>query len=392
MKTRINRGTAMVTLFAAMAVMVLICMVELREIKATCAGLSQPASSTLTENSGVMSGDTQITTKDGNETTASTGTETTATTTTTTTQTTTTTTTTTATTATATTAAAQDTAASGQAAITNRYANVRSDAGSGSELIGKVYFGEEYTYTATKYAPNGVLWLKIQLSDGSSGYICASFTNYAGMVEGGRAYLTFDDGPSDNTSRILDILDEYGVKATFFVINHKGYDNTYKRIAEEGHTLALHSWSHDYSAIYSSTDAFWSDISRLSDKVEQLTGIRSNLMRFPGGSSNTVSEKYKVGVMTELTRQAGEKGYRYFDWNVNSGDADKAKASADEIFDNVQNRLGSKRDVIILMHDAASKATTVEALPRIIELLRLCGYSILPLDYDSPTAHQRVAN
>lgn len=204
------------------------------------------------------------------------------------------------------------------------------------------------------------------------------------------AYLTFDDGPSENTEKILDILDSYGVKATFFVISKKYQDNGYKMIVDRGHTIALHSYTHTYSKIYKSEEAYFNDLTKISDKVYNLTGVRSVIIRFPGGSSNTVHRKYCKGLMKKLKTAVTEKGYVYHDWNVDSGDATGSNVAVETLINNVKK--GAKgRDVIdILMHDTGkSKQTTVEALPEIIEYLLSEGYTILPITEDTqPIQHK----
>ena len=105
-----------------------------------------------------------------------------------------------------------------------------------------------------------------------------------------KVYLTFDDGPSANTDQILDILDEYGVKATFFVVGKEGYNDQYRRIVEEGHTLGMHSYSHVYRDIYESVEAYGQDLEKLHTYLYELTGVDSRIVRLPGGSSNTVSK------------------------------------------------------------------------------------------------------
>lgn len=196
-------------------------------------------------------------------------------------------------------------------------------------------------------------------------------------------YLTFDDGPSKNTEKVLDILKQYNVKATFFSIgNESDYATAlYKRIIDEGHTLANHTYNHTYSKVYASTDAFWSSVTRFEDYVEKVTGKRpAKILRFPGGSNNTVSEKYTKGIMKTLTRQAKEKGYQYYDWNVSSNDAAKALQDKNVIINSVLNQSYKKRRAIVLFHDAAGKTTTVEALPAILDKMKERGCIFAALD------------
>jgi peptidoglycan/xylan/chitin deacetylase (PgdA/CDA1 family) len=195
-----------------------------------------------------------------------------------------------------------------------------------------------------------------------------------------RIYLTFDDGPSANTDKILDILDSYGIKATFFVVGKSGYDEQYKRIVSEGHTLAMHSYSHKYSEIYQSLDTYKADLLKLHDFLYELTGVDSKIVRFPGGSSNTIS---KVD-MGELISYLDEQDMIYFDWNVSSQDASSVTKSTQEIADNVINGLGKFNNSVVLFHDASNKDTTVEALPIIIDKVLESEDSVfLPISDDT---------
>lgn len=204
-------------------------------------------------------------------------------------------------------------------------------------------------------------------------------------------YLTFDDGPSENTLKILDILNTYGVKATFFVINSAdiGY---VKNIYEAGHTVGLHTATHNYSQIYASTDAYFNDLQQISDRVESIIGVKPTAMRFPGGSSNKVSAKYCVGIMTDLVSLVRERGYSYFDWNVSSGDADSNTPSYTYIRNNVLNSAKNKNSACVLMHDSSVKTTTVQALPEIIEGLTAMGYRFEALTPETYGYHHRNLN
>lgn len=190
-----------------------------------------------------------------------------------------------------------------------------------------------------------------------------------------KVYLTFDDGPSSNTDKILDILDEYGVKATFFVVGKEGFEDQYQRIVREGHTLGMHSYSHKYQEIYQSLDAYSADLNKIQTFLYEMTGVTSEIVRFPGGSSNTVSKTNMQDLITYLN----EEGITYYDWNVSSGDA-AGYVSARQITDNVMNYVGKYQTAIVLMHDAGDKDTTVEALPGIIEqILESDNTVILPI-------------
>ncbi|MBE6811523.1 MAG: hypothetical protein E7523_01440 [Ruminococcaceae bacterium] len=203
-------------------------------------------------------------------------------------------------------------------------------------------------------------------------------------------YLTFDDGPSKYTETILDILDEYNAKATFFVIYQPNYSAQYKMIVDRGQTIALHAYSHEYSQIYTSTTAYFNDLQKISDHVYNLTGVRTNLIRFPGGSSNTVSRNYCYGIMTQLSKLVGNYGLVYFDWNADSTDASGNNVSALTIYN---NSIGYTQDeIVLLMHDTNAKGTTVQALPYIIEYYQSRGYHIMALTENSETAHHPIAN
>lgn len=204
-------------------------------------------------------------------------------------------------------------------------------------------------------------------------------------------YLTFDDGPSDLTPEILDILQRYDAKATFFVVG-TGKLEYLPKIAENGHTIGLHSNTHRYEIVYSSIDAYYDDLYKLSDRVYQLTGIDSKIVRLPGGGSNVTSKKYCEGIMTRLTNQLKIKGYAYFDWNVDSGDAASNRVTADAIVNNVLTQAANKNSICVLMHDLGNKKATVEALPRVIEGLAAMGYSFEGLKTDSYGYHHKVRN
>ena len=195
-----------------------------------------------------------------------------------------------------------------------------------------------------------------------------------------RVYLTFDDGPSPNTDKILDILKEYDVKATFFVVGKENYTDQYKRIVDEGHTLAMHSYSHVYKDIYSSLDAYKQDLGELRTFLYELTGVECNIVRFPGGSSNTIS---KVDMHT-LIDYLDSENMVYFDWNVSSGDASRTYKSASQIASNVLGNIDKYNNAVVLMHDAAEKNSTVDALPTIIEsILQSEDTVLLPISEDT---------
>ena len=201
-------------------------------------------------------------------------------------------------------------------------------------------------------------------------------------------YLTFDDGPSSHTARLLDVLAKYDVKVTFFVMNTSHIDMI-ARAAQEGHAIAIHTYTHRYSEIYASDKAFLDDMQKMQDVIYQYTGIRTMLTRFPGGSSNSVSSAYNRGIMTRLTKKLREMGYQYFDWNVDSNDAGGAK-TAEEVFKNVTKGIGNKTQSVVLQHD--TQDFSVDAVERIIAWGLCNGYTFRALDVDSPGCHHGVNN
>lgn len=201
-----------------------------------------------------------------------------------------------------------------------------------------------------------------------------------------KVYLTFDDGPSIYTDEILDILKEYDVKATFFVVG-KGkepYEEACRRIVEEGHTLGMHSYSHVYQEIYASREAFIWDVNILQDYLYKVTGVHPEIYRFPGGSSNRVS----TVDMQELKDYLNEIGIVWYDWNISSGDA-TGHLDYERIASNCTSDLENYGEAVILLHDAADKKTTVQALPKIIEtILEMEDTVIVPItDETIPVQH-----
>ena len=203
-------------------------------------------------------------------------------------------------------------------------------------------------------------------------------------------YLTFDDGPSAETNRILDILKEYNVKATFFVIGKTDENSVkaYQRIVEEGHTLGMHSYSHQYAQVYASREAFEDDLTSLQDYLFSITGMESTFYRFPGGSSNKVS---KIP-MSDLIQCLEERNITYFDWNVSSGDASGTQLSSQTIINNVMSGInGTLKNYVVLFHDSAAKKTTVDALPEILEQLQAMEHTqILPITGDTDPVQHRI--
>ena len=207
----------------------------------------------------------------------------------------------------------------------------------------------------------------------------------SGQEEIHKVYLTFDDGPSIYTNDILDILDSYNVKATFFVVGKEetNAEEALQRIVDEGHTLGMHSYSHKYKELYESMDSFTQDFARIRDYIYQATGEESVCYRFPGGSSNTVSEIDMHDFIDYLDSQGVE-----YDWNVSSGDGGSMKLSTDTLLENCTKDIDTRDTSIILLHDSAEKPTTVEALPDIIEnILARPDTVILPITENTRPIH-----
>lgn len=204
-------------------------------------------------------------------------------------------------------------------------------------------------------------------------------------------YLTFDDGPSSITSGILDILKEENVKATFFVIgNANNYPDIIKREINEGHTVALHTFTHSYKLVYNSSEDYFNDLNMIRNTVYNITGKYSNIIRFPGGSSNTVSRNYQKGLMTYLAKEVEKRGFTYFDWNVSSEDAGGARTSSD-VYYNVVNNLRYKNN-IVLLHDFGGNYKTLNALRDIIRYGKSNGYTFEAITEYTEPVHHRVNN
>lgn len=210
--------------------------------------------------------------------------------------------------------------------------------------------------------------------------------------ECGTIYLTFDDGPSlSTTPKILNILKEENVKATFFILNYdKNGEVLVKQIVNEGHSIGIHGYSHEYRKIYKSVDAYMENLTKLQEKIKQSTGITTILTRFPGGSSNTISS-FNPKIMTKLTKEVVKQGFRYYDWNVSSGDAGEAK-NKDEVYQNVVKELSPKGNNIVLMHDFSGNSKTVDALRKIIQYGKQNGYEFKSITENTPMLRHRVNN
>lgn len=190
------------------------------------------------------------------------------------------------------------------------------------------------------------------------------------------AYLTFDDGPSKNTTEILRILKQYNIKATFFVNGHPNLRDLYKQISDDGHALANHTYSHDYKKIYVSPSNFKNDVKRLDTFLSEITGKEpTHILRYPGGSNNNISVHYGgKDIMNTVIEEMNLEGYKYFDWNVDSSDASAFRQNKNIIVQTVLNQSREFKHPVILMHDLEPKTTTVQALPEIIEGLKNQGF------------------
>lgn len=203
-------------------------------------------------------------------------------------------------------------------------------------------------------------------------------------------YLTFDDGPSIYTAKLLDILQKHDVKATFFLVN-TGCDMEHllHRMVEEGHSIGIHSYCHDFKTIYANDEALMKDIYAMQDKIYDLTGLRTWLLRFPGGGSNTVSRRYCYGIMSRAAKRIKEEGFVYFDWNVDSGDATGCR-DMQVIYQNVICGIRGKTSAVVLQHDV--NGCSVKTVERIILWGKENGYVFRGLTEQSPACCHRVQN
>ncbi len=208
------------------------------------------------------------------------------------------------------------------------------------------------------------------------------------VPEGKVIYMTFDDGSSSHTERLLGILAKYNVKATFFLTD-SDYNYLMPQMVQQGHSIGIHTISHVFEEIYVSKEAYFKDLYGMQDIIYQWTGIRTTLMRFPGGSSNTRSCNICPGIMTELVQAVTEQGFQYFDWNASGGDCG-AGNTADKVFEFATSTIGNRKRAVLLLHD--TKGHTVDAVERIIIWGLANGYTFLPLTPDSPPCHHPVNN
>ena len=199
--------------------------------------------------------------------------------------------------------------------------------------------------------------------------------------------MTFDDGPSNLTLPLLDVLDRYGVKATFFLVGKTGEEDrkAMREIVQRGHAIGVHSYSHDYQKIYASVDAFLSDFARIHQLILEETGVDTPIYRFAGGSVNAYNRDTAKAIITEMNR----RGYAYFDWNVDSGDA-TVGITAQQIYQHAVNDSKNFDQPVILFHNTGTKEMTLEQMPAIIEALQQAGYRFETLKADSPPVRFRL--
>ena len=192
-------------------------------------------------------------------------------------------------------------------------------------------------------------------------------------------YLTFDDGPSEHTDQILEILKKNNIKATFFVIGIGKNYKDYKKIIDHGHVLGLHTYSHEYKEVYANEASFFKDLYKIRDAVKSTTGLDVKITRFPGGSSNAKASKaLKTAIINRMTKE----GYVYFDWNCDSTDASGNNVPVAKLVK--YGICTTHPDINVLMHDTNAKKTTVQALQQIIDGYRKAGYTFETLDVNSP--------
>lgn len=219
--------------------------------------------------------------------------------------------------------------------------------------------------------------------------VIEKMTDVTIVPNGKTIYLTFDDGPGRYTNTLLDILKKYNVKATFFVTNQfPSYKNCIKRAYNEGHGIALHTYTHQWT-IYKSRNTYFDDLNKINNLVKSLTGTEPKILRFAGGSGNTVSMRYNKGIMSNLTKEVQLLGYKYFDWNVDCGDTKTTNSTT--VANNVINYLkNNKQTNIVLLHDI--KKHTIDAIERIITYGLANDFTFAPLTETSPTVHSIVRN
>lgn len=232
-------------------------------------------------------------------------------------------------------------------------------------IEGNILYSEAADYVPAKPVASGIL----------------DEANLAEATDVHKVYLTFEDGPSDRTIEILDVLKAKNVKATFFVVGKEDArsQEIYKRIVAEGHTLGMHSYSNKYSELYFSEDNFKQDLSKLRGYLLGITGTESIYYRFPGGSSNQITNV----PMENLIHYLNQQGIVYYDWNVSAGDATASAYTADEIVANVTEDVVKYKTSVVSLHDSDTVGIDKKALEQLIDTLLSMNVEILPIDEET---------
>lgn len=205
-------------------------------------------------------------------------------------------------------------------------------------------------------------------------------------------YMTFDDGPSQHTNKVLDILNRYGVKASFFVTGmNLEYADRIQEAYLQGHTIGLHTYSHQYSQIYASVESYFNDLDQIQEVVKEQTGVSTSFIRFPGGSSNLVSRHYHEGIMSQLANEVEAKGYQYFDWNSSVEDAVLGH-DANDILVTGKAQTELQGDLMLLLHDGTGNQATVDVLEELIIYYLKQGYVFKPIDSTTTPIHHQIFN
>lgn len=212
------------------------------------------------------------------------------------------------------------------------------------------------------------------------------------VIATGVICLTFDDGPSSVTPEVLDVLKENNIKATFFILDYSEQSKSMiQRIIDEGHALAIHGMSHDYSKIYASAEATLENFTSLQKKIKKDFNYDVKYVRFPGGASNTISRNYCEGVMTEAVKKVQEESLEYYDWNVDVDDAGSARTPS-EIYNNFVDGILPGVENIVLMHDGEGHMPTAKALQEIINYAKENGYVFTAISENTTPAKHSVNN
>ena len=206
-----------------------------------------------------------------------------------------------------------------------------------------------------------------------------------------KVYLTFDDGPSKYTDEVLDVLDKYDVKATFFNVSagNSKYLDSEKKTYEKGHTVAIHTKSHEYDEVYGSFENWKADVLAQQESMEENTGAITKFYRFPGGSSNTMGVKYGTDIH-DCVDWLEKNGYEYYDWNVSNDDSEGVAYSPSELANNVLDYIGDGDEYMVLMHDTGAKENTLKSLPIIIEELKDRGFTLCQITENTSPYHHRI--